>query len=645
MTTHAVHCRNGCYQLTVAGFTVSADKTRFKAGNVWCSLAIYQGTTVLYRDSINLGTVTGRAKLTDALADKNITVPEDALLALEEAIRQQLTATPKSTNGKIVQFPGQPAAAVTPKTLAEVHETFQKWLRLPDTSSLDVTLATVVANHCPGDPVWLLIVDAPGSGKTEVVNSTGNLPHVHALASLTEAYLLSGISEKDRVAEASGGFLKEIGTFGILAIKDFGSILSLQQDTRATILQALREIYDGQWSRGVGTDGGLKLEWSGKLGIIGGATPAIDRYHAVLAALGERFVFFRPVTSEREKQARAHRAIRQMEQEPAMRSELREVVNGLFAGLDLKTPLPTPDDPLRDYLVCLASLATHARSPVDRDRYSQEIIGVPEAEHPARLAKILTRIFLGLIVIGVKPERAWQLTRHTALSSIPRLRYLVLTALARSSSKINTSELTAITNCSPDAIKRAAYDLVSHRLVRVESGGSGHANLWGLTDDGRRLWQTATSPAIREALEAYVDSNTPSLTCSAIREGGTLSQTCERERENIQERVSTSPRIAEQPPNSTIFACPACANTECWEDGTGERVCSVCTPLAAAEEDSESEPMSALANLHPRKVKWSRIRVQELMDQGMRRAEAIDVADREARQSELVTTEPLGESV
>src|SRR5262245_3493406 len=42
-----------------------------------------------------------------------------------------------------------------------------------------------------------------------------------------------------------GGLLRQIGDFGILALKDFGSILSMRPDAKAELLAALRELYDG----------------------------------------------------------------------------------------------------------------------------------------------------------------------------------------------------------------------------------------------------------------------------------------------------------------------------------------------------------------------------------------------------------------
>ena len=84
-----------------------------------------------------------------------------------------------------------------------------------------------------------------GGGKTEILGGISRLPDVHPAATVTEAALLSGTSKRDRSATAKGGLLREIGDFGIILAKDFGSVLSMHRDARGAVLAALREIYDG----------------------------------------------------------------------------------------------------------------------------------------------------------------------------------------------------------------------------------------------------------------------------------------------------------------------------------------------------------------------------------------------------------------
>src|SRR5262249_54807127 len=92
---------------------------------------------------------------------------------------------------------------------------------------------------------------------------------------------------------ATGGLLRKIGDRGILVIKDVTSVLSADRNVRGGVLAALREVYDGRWERNVGSDGGQTLTWVGRIVIVGAVTTAWDTAHAVVAAMGDRFVLIR----------------------------------------------------------------------------------------------------------------------------------------------------------------------------------------------------------------------------------------------------------------------------------------------------------------------------------------------------------------
>ena len=193
------------------------------------------------------------------------------------------------------------------------------------------------ANRMDGDPVWLMVVGPPSGGKTESIIAIATLPDVRLGATLTEAALLSGTPKKQSVGK--GGLLREIGAFGILVLKDFTSILSMNRDQRGQLLAALREIFDGSWTRHVGADGGRTLEWSGKLGLIAGCTAAIDSHHAVMSVMGERFLLYRLPRIDPAKQA--ERALANAGQVRVMRKELAVAVRQLFTGLDFSKELPS----------------------------------------------------------------------------------------------------------------------------------------------------------------------------------------------------------------------------------------------------------------------------------------------------------------
>jgi hypothetical protein len=364
-----------------------------------------------------------------------------------------------------------------PCALDQVVEAFRNWLHLPDPGALYVTLAAVVANRLPGDPLWLLLVAASSSGKTEILFSLSALDEVVAAATLTEAALLSGTPKRDRSSGASGGLLSSIGEYGILTLKDFGSILSLRHETRAGVLAALREVYDGSWDRPVGVDGGRVLHWHGKLGLIAGVTTVVDSHHAVIDSLGSRFAFYRVEVDERETQGM--RALEHRADVAGMRAELREAVAGLFNGLELPDA-DTLDDGDKQRIVTLANLVTMARSPIERDRVSREIELIPDPEAPARFALVLAGLLEGLRVLGLDEQEAWRLVDKTAFDSMPALRRRILEQLA-GSKKLSTREIAVALGLPTTTARRTLEDLAAHGLLERESGGEGKADHWQLT--------------------------------------------------------------------------------------------------------------------------------------------------------------------
>jgi Bifunctional DNA primase/polymerase, N-terminal/IclR helix-turn-helix domain len=375
--------------------------------------------------------------------------------------------------------PVKPRYTGSPKELEEVVASFRRWLHLPDPGALYVALATVVANRLPGDPVWLLLVGASSCGKTEVLVSLGGLEEVEPAATLTEASLLSGVPRKDVAAGASGGLLRKIGEYGILTLKDFGSVLSMHRDARAGVLAALRECYDGSWDRPVGADGGKVLSWRGKLGLVAGVTTVVDRHHAVIDSLGSRFAFYRVDVGERKQQA--GRALKHRHQAKGMRDELRDVVAGFFAGLELPADSRLSEADERR-IVDLADFVTVARSPVERDAYkTREIELIPDAEAPARFAIMLASLLDGLRVIGIDDRAAWVLVVKVAFDSMPAQRRKVIEHLSAADST-TTKEAATLLGLPTTTARRTLEDLAAHGLVRRTSGSDpGEPDTWRLT--------------------------------------------------------------------------------------------------------------------------------------------------------------------
>lgn len=378
------------------------------------------------------------------------------------------------------------------KSLAAVVSTFRRWLYLPDPGTLETVLATVAANRMDGDPVWLLNVGPPGSGKTEQLAPLVGLPNVHPAATLTEAALLSGTPTKDKAQGARGGLLRAVGEFGFILLKDFTSILAMHRDTRAAMLAALREIFDGSWTRHVGVDGGKTLHWEGKLALIAGCTPAIDSHHGVIAAMGERFLMLRmPVVSADEL---AYRSLQHPGDEREMRRSLSAAVAEFFRGLDLIGRAPEATTEEIRWLVALSTLVVRCRSAVERDSHSREVDFVPDAEAPGRLARCLAQLLGGMKVVGIEPDERRRLLRQVGFDSMPALRRRALDFLASQAGPVATTDVAIAAGHPTQTMRRALEDLTCHSLLQRTAAGSGKADLWELTD-----WTRNRLAAIGEA--------------------------------------------------------------------------------------------------------------------------------------------------
>jgi hypothetical protein len=373
-------------------------------------------------------------------------------------------------------------------TLAQTIEVFTRWLYLDNPAPVYVVAATLVANRAPGGPVWSMLVSAPSTGKTEILNAATGLEWVIPAAKVTEASLLSGTQKRDCAKNATGGLLRQIGKFGVVLCKDFTSVLAQNKDARAEAMAALREVHDGRWDRPVGTDGGRILHWQGKCGLIGGVTPAIDQYGQVLAALGDRFVMYRMPDASVESCAEA--ALRHGKQEEKMRQELRQALGGLVRSANTAHVNRTLDNLERRRLTNLAAYTARARTAVVRDGYNQEVLYQPQVEGPGRLVKAYARLLGGLEAVGCDQSTAWATLTQIAIDCAPSLRTKVIRQLLRNSEWARTSDIAMGIETVTKTATRYLEDLSILKLAdrRKQSAADNAPDLWVASAWLRRFW-------------------------------------------------------------------------------------------------------------------------------------------------------------
>jgi hypothetical protein len=386
----------------------------------------------------------------------------------------------------------------------EVNDAFAEWLALPDPDhgghpfdTVDLALATVIANRLDGDPLWLFLVAPPSSGKTETLMSLVDTEDVYPLNNLTPATFISGYER--RGGDAS--LLPRVDG-KTLVMKDFTSILTMHRDARAEILSQLREIYDGAYSKDFGN--GKHVEWRGKVGLLAGVTPVIDREYAFNAALGERFLLSRVRTAP--ARALARRALQQRSREADWRRRLRQLVADFLATVPLVPPPISPE--ISEGLCALAEFAAVARSPIHFD-YRGDIDYIPEPEGPARLVKQLALMSQALSLVRAEPETS--LTTYVtacavAQDTLPAQRRVILEALLdpEHDGPATTTDVAQATKYPTSSARRYLQELTALRLVDRQPAEQGRADRWSPSDHLRDLLSAMRAPLSPTPLSSSV---------------------------------------------------------------------------------------------------------------------------------------------
>jgi hypothetical protein len=407
----------------------------------------------------------------------------------DERWRLRVSEIPAAVDSAIAKYGRDARSSVEPAvaktkppasvyTIEDTIKVFEKWLILNDRTPIYAMLGTIAANLLPGDPVWLGLIAPPSSAKTELLKSIEGLPHVVEASSVTPAGLLSGTPKKQQDKGARGGLLRQIGSFGILLLKDFGGILSMHADSRNEALAALREVYDGGWSRTLGSAGGKTLSWKGKIGIIFAATEVIDAQHSVIGAMGDRFLLSRlkPVSGQRQfKRALAHAGTSFDE----MRKQLKDAVVKLFANRRAEAA-QINDDETKSIGEAVA-LAVRLRGAVARDYRTRELEAIYGAEGTARIGLALERLLAGLDTLGLPRERGLEVVKSVALDSVPPLRRRAYDTV-RNYHNVETKDVAIALDLPTTTVRRILEDLAGHGLITRTSQGTGKADLWDAAD-------------------------------------------------------------------------------------------------------------------------------------------------------------------
>ena len=329
---------------------------------------------------------------------------------------------------------------------------------IEDWIAVDIIIAVPVAHYtATGESLWLRVIDASRSGKTELLRCVIAYPDVREVEVITPAALRGGLKGGAKVLDRIKGH--------VVVTKDLAALLSSRREVKNEIFGLLRNIKDGRLVSDYGTEEGNVCQ-EGIFDWIIAVTPIIEQQRQFENLLGARFVDLRWITADREKMA--DKAIENNPRLSSIRAKLADLMKELLECAKNQGSSYSPRLGIH-WIARVADQAALCRSPVQRDTRHHPI-AMPNPEIGTELAQGFSRIAAGLLALGIENYKPyiWRLFAD----AIPDIRRRVLKELVNETAttgagialKIGLSE--AMIGYHLEDIKLLGIDLSKLRELR-----------------------------------------------------------------------------------------------------------------------------------------------------------------------------------
>jgi len=367
-----------------------------------------------------------------------------------------------------------------------------KWLRMtPEHQNVaKIAYACFNALKIPGDPLWMQIVGAPGSGKTEILMTTEYSENVLLASNVTPAGLISGFPSREDPSLIPKAMDK------VFMMKDFTEVLQMNKVARQEIFAILRGAYDGSACRSWGN--GQTREYKGTFGFLTGVTHAIDM--ETDNSMGERFLKYRMLSqSEMDSEDIIMQALSNVGRDAVMREELHTNIKE-WLDRDMKfEDVPEPPMETTRKIMKLSMIVTTLRTSVERDpRTRERILYRPSRELGTRAAKQMKKLLMALAMNYRDMqyrEEDYQLVARVALDSCIPFYLEVVRALLRKPSR-TVEEVSKEINLPMTSCREVFDDLLFQKVLsRTQTekavGPGRRSYLWSVTDKVIGYWEDA----------------------------------------------------------------------------------------------------------------------------------------------------------
>lgn len=379
-------------------------------------------------------------------------------------------------------------------TLSDVHAAFN-YLKLPDKEPIDLVMGFHIAHKMLGDPVWLMLIAAPSSAKTEILRATLSLDYVVQSDTITKNTLINGscIPLDIRYGKKVDLAFRLHGK--VWTLLDFSTILETQRDERSAIFSQLRNIYDGFISKSTGATGeaisygsGKNKVWQHKIkkkskdeedtyetrsvpdpqihtSFITACTPIIDIYYSQHALLGDRFLLYRL------PDVKDYEVMEKLDEDQDIdkhRANAAKVICEYINGITIRDVEISKQS--KDKLKNLVAFATRMRTPVVVDRKDNTVETIPSKEGPGRMYKMFLKLFKSLMHLDEYTEdMALRVISKIAMSCASQTRMKIVKEMHLEKEHITTWSLCPKLRIGNNAIYREMRALYALEVVELKT--------------------------------------------------------------------------------------------------------------------------------------------------------------------------------
>lgn len=321
--------------------------------------------------------------------------------------------------------------------LTQFKDCLAKHFIINDWQAVDTIIAVAAAHKFKGEMLWLRVIGASGSGKTEILRAFMGLKgYSETLETLTPSAIRRGFKpvRRNTKTDQLEDIIKEPTLLqrmdGKLVItKELAPLLTRQHEARMEIFGLLRSLHDGELDADYGSmQGHIKqkciFDW------IIGTTGQVESENQLEMQLGSRFTDLRWSTPEVD--SAIDKAVDNLGGLDLIREELSSYMASIVARTDIETGklkfkkwYANSDN--RQQFLKLCHILAILRTPVKRDGRDKQVIEDPLPEVGTRIGQSYAKVATGLCMLGIEDIGAY-LTRLT-WDGLPRNRRVVLKAI------------------------------------------------------------------------------------------------------------------------------------------------------------------------------------------------------------------------